>query len=42
MTLASSMSAYNYVERRIAPLSKALASVLLPHDTYGNHVDNEG
>ena len=36
------MSAYNYVERRMAPLSKALAGVLLPHDTYGNHLDSEG
>ena len=42
MTLASGMSAYNYVERRMAPLSKALAGVLLPHDTYGNHLDSEG
>lgn len=42
MTLASGMSAYNYVERRMAPLSKALAGVLLPHDIYGNHLDSEG
>ena len=42
MTLASGMSAYNYVERRMAPLSKALAGVLLPHDTFGNHPDSEG
>ena len=27
----------------MAPLSKALAGVLLPHDTYyGNHLDSEG
>ena len=38
-TLAPSMSAYNKVERRMAPLSKALAGVLLPHDTFGIHLD---
>ena len=34
MTLASGISAYNYVERIMAPLSKALAGVLLPHDIW--------
>ena len=38
MTLASGMSAYNYVERRMAPLSKALAGILLPHDSFGSHL----
>ena len=37
-TLAPGMSAYNNVERRMAPLSKALSGVLLPHDTCGSHV----
>ena len=41
MTLASGMSAYNYVERRMAPLSKALAGILLPHDSFGNHLDSQ-
>ena len=41
MTLASGMSAYNYVERRMAPLSKALAGILLPHDSFGSHLDSQ-
>ena len=41
MTLASGMSAYNYVERRRAPLSKALAGILLPHDSFGSHLDSQ-
>ena len=40
-TLAPSMSAYNNVERRMAPLSKALAGVLLTHDTFGIHLDSQ-
>ena len=40
-TLAPSMSAYNNVERRMAPLSKALEGVLLPHDTFGTHLDSQ-
>ena len=42
MTHAPGMSAYNYVESRMAPLSKALAGVLLPHDTFGDHLDSDG
>ena len=38
-TLAPSMSAYNNIERRMAPLRKALAGVLLPHYTFGTHLD---
>ena len=34
------MSAYNYVERRMAPLSKELAGLVLPHDTCGTHLDS--
>ena len=40
-TLAPSMSAYNNVERRMAPLSKALAGVLLTHDTFGIHLGSQ-
>ena len=36
------MSAYNYVERRMAPLSKALAGVVLDHDACGTHLDDSG
>ena len=37
--LVFGMSAYNNVERRMAPLSKTLVGVLLPHDTFGTHLD---
>ena len=42
MTHTPGMSAYNYVERRMAPLSKTLAGVLLPHDTFRDHLDSDG
>jgi hypothetical protein len=42
MTHAPGMSAYNYVERRMAPLSKELAGVILPHDAYGSHLNASG
>ena len=38
---APSLSAYNQVERRMAPLSKALTGLLLPHNTFGNHLDSQ-
>lgn len=41
-TNAPGRSAYNRVERRMAPLSKELAGVILPHDTYGSHLDSAG
>ena len=40
-TRAPGMSAYNNVERRMAPLSKALSGVLLPHETFGSHLDSQ-
>ena len=36
------MSAYNYVERRMAPLSRELAGVILPYDSFGNHLNASG
>ena len=39
---ASGLSAYNPVERRLAPLSKAGSGVVLPHDTHGSHLDSAG
>ena len=33
-THAPGMFAYNYVERRMAPLSEELTGVVLPHDTF--------
>ena len=37
-TLAPGMSVYKHVERRMAPLSKALSGVLLPYNTCGSHI----
>ena len=34
-------SAFNRVERRMAPLSHDLAGVVLPHDTFGSHLNNK-
>ena len=41
-THAPGLSAYNQVERRMAPLSKAVAGLLLPYHTFGNHLDSQG
>ena len=41
-THAPGLSAYNQVEKRMAPLSKVLAGLLLPYDTFGNHLDSQG
>ena len=38
-THAPGISAYNPVERRRAPLSKDTAGIILPFDTFGNHLD---
>lgn len=32
-------SCFNRVERRMAPLSRELSGVLLPHDHFGNHLN---
>lgn len=40
-TNAPGRSAYNRVERRMAPLSRELAGVLLPHDHFGNHLSTQ-
>ena len=37
---ALGLSAYNQVERRMVPLSKALSGVLLLHETFGTHLDS--
>lgn len=41
-TNAPGRSAFNRVERRMAPLSRELSGIILPHDTYGNHLDDRG
>ena len=39
MTYAPGFPACNYVERRMAPLSKALADLVIPHDLCGCHLN---
>ena len=39
---AAGLSAFNPVERRMAPLSHYLAGIILPHDSFGNHLDSSG
>lgn len=41
-TNAPGRSAYNAVERRMAPLSRQLSGLVLPHDHFGNHLDSSG
>jgi hypothetical protein len=42
MPHAPGYSAYNNVERRMAPLSNQMAGVVLPYDTFGSHLDASG
>ena len=37
---APGFSAYNKVERRMAPLSRDTAGIILPFDKFGSHLDN--
>ena len=37
---APGLSAYHFIERRMAPLSTVLAEVILPHDNFGLHLDS--
>ena len=39
---ASGLSAFNTVERRMAPLSQYILGIILPHDYFGNHLDTSG
>jgi hypothetical protein len=41
-THAPNQSAYNLVERSMAPFSKYLAGVILPADTHGKHINGSG
>ena len=41
-TNCAGLSAYNYVERKMFHLSKEMTGVVLPHDTYGSHLDSGG
>lgn len=40
VTNAPGRSAYNRVERRMARLSYELGGLILPHDSYGTHLDS--
>ncbi|CAF1291047.1 unnamed protein product [Rotaria sordida] len=42
LTHAPGQSAYNIVERRMAPLSHDLAGLILPHDYFGSHLNDSG
>ena len=42
VTNAPGLSCFNKVERKMYHLSKELTGVLLPHDTYGSHLDSSG
>lgn len=41
-TNAPGRSAFNRVERRMAPLSRQLSGLVLPHETFGSHLDSKG
>ncbi|BFZ21940.1 hypothetical protein BsWGS_24979 [Bradybaena similaris] len=41
-TNAPGRSAFNRVERKMAPLSNELTGLILPHDHYGNHLNERG
>lgn len=41
-TNAPGRSAYNRVERRMAPLSRELSGLILPHNHFGSHLDDKG
>uniref|UniRef100_A0A0B7BG25 C2H2-type domain-containing protein n=1 Tax=Arion vulgaris TaxID=1028688 RepID=A0A0B7BG25_9EUPU len=41
-TNAPGRSAFNRVERRMAPLSRELSGLILPHEHFGSHLDSQG
>lgn len=40
ITNSPGRSCYNRVERRMAPISRELSALILPHDHYGTHLGN--
>lgn len=38
----SGRSAFNRVERRMAPLSRELSGIVIPHDKFGSHLNPAG
>lgn len=41
-TNAPGRSAFNSVERKMAPLSRELSGLIIPHDQFGSHLNNQG
>lgn len=41
MTNAPHRSAFDRVERRMAPLSRALSGIILPHNFHGDHLNSQ-
>ena len=39
---AAGLSAFNPVERRMAPLSHDVCGIILPHNSFGDHLDRSG
>ena len=39
---AAGLSAYHFIECRMAPLSAALAAVIFSHDNFESHLDASG
>lgn len=42
VTNASGRNAFNKVERRMVPLSRKLTGIVLPHESFGTHLDFSG
>ena len=40
-TNAPRLSAFNQIERRMAPFNRALSGIILDHDYYGSHLDDQ-
>ena len=41
-TNAPGRSAFNSTERRMAPLSREISGLILPHETFGSHLNGNG
>ena len=42
MVIAPGQSAFSIFERRMAPLSEKICGLILPHDSFGSHLNNTG
>ena len=41
-TNVSGRNAFNRTKRRIAPISREMNGLILPHETFGSHLDGNG